>query len=195
MGAIRPWTEAENRRLIELHRQGLTQAKVCKEMVRAPATIQRKARELGLAWNGAANAGPATRTAQLEDKRAVILTKLEERAVALIGTLEADRFTDLVKGEYGSEQEATLKFLPSKSAQQMTAAIKNLTGAIKELQQLQNLHTDSSDLDMYMKHLLRVEIVNGGNATDPGTFTTGDGNAPRGTGELQEGMDRGSSEA
>ncbi len=188
MGAVKGWTEAENRRLVQLHGQGLTQAKVCQEMDRAPATIQRKAKALGLSWNGANREGPSTKAAQNEDRRTAMLTRLEQRAVELIEMADPRGITDLVKGEYGSEQKATLDFLPTKSAQQLTSAIRNLTGAITDLQKLQNLHTDSSDLDSWLKAKIRLEIIG---TTDPGTFTTGDENAPRSTGELSEGIQRG----
>ncbi len=185
------WTPADARTLVELHGQGMTMAAVAREMQRSASTIQRRAREVGLIWGGQNKAGPMAKAAQNEDRRTAMLTRLEQRAVELIEMADPRGITDLVKGEYGSEQKATLDFLPTKSAQQLTSAIRNLTGAITDLQKLQNLHTDSSDLDSWLKAKIRLEIIG---TTDPGTFTTGDENAPRSTGELQEGNRRDSAQ-
>ncbi len=172
----REWTVDDQRQLVELHATGITMAECARKMERSASTIQRRSREAQIVWDGTVRRpGTMTRRAELEERRVSLADDLLNEAHAVLERVRQDKFRELVKGEYGSEGAADLDFIPSKSLQQMTAALKNLTSAAAELKKLDVLHNGGSDLDAWLVHMNVTTTVH----------MTGESDAPLRNGELQ----------
>lgn len=182
------WGADEDRRLLELHAEGKTQRDCAKIMGWSHGTLQKHSKRLNIRWNGLQMDGPLRRVAEVAERRMSLEERLLQRAHALVDQLESEKFSEIMKGEYGAEGVVELDFVPARSVKDLTASINSLARAHVDIKRLELAHQSTSDFDEYMAMRRREALYNIDVTITNGAPTTGDGNAPKRTGELPDGV-------
>lgn len=177
--AANSWTDENDRRLLELHAEGKTQAVVAQALGVSRQTVNKHSKRLGVVWNGARiKTGAQVKQAQLSERRLTLAERLTSLAEKRLKALEADTYRDLVKAEYGAEATAELPYIPSRSMKDEMAAMKALVSSVKELKALEDLNNGGSAVDGWLGFMaageVRLKIMAQQGITEDQNTQTGD---------------------
>ena len=159
MGRGFKWTDEHDRRLLELHADGVTQAFAAEALGTSPQTVNKHSKLLGVTWNGAiVKKGAIVKQAVVAEKRASLADEILDFAEQRMAWLRSGEYRDLVKGEYGAEGLADLDIIPSRSLQSEAAALKSLADTVERLKRLDDLNSGGSAVDAYLGYVTAGEI-------------------------------------
>lgn len=93
MPGVNPLTDADRERIRQLHADGRSCSGIARELGRAPSTISRAAKAMGLSWD-TTKTEQATQVKQASnrERRARLVSRLYDRAERIMDRLDADTF-------------------------------------------------------------------------------------------------------
>jgi hypothetical protein len=123
--AARPWTDADDARLHELHAQGATLTAIAKALDRSKDTISKKAAAAGLGFDRSrTDAATKALVVDAKSRRAALQLRHLTRAEHLFDRLEAATFHTLTRGGGGSEETSELRYVPPRDERDLALTIK-----------------------------------------------------------------------
>ena len=153
------WSDDKDRRLLELHAAGETQAATAKALGTSVQTVSKHSKRLGVVWTAARIKGRGlVKQAQNVERRADLAAGLRELAEERLEFIKSGAYRDLVKGEYGAEHLADLPVVPSRSLKDEAAALKSITDTIERLKKLDDLNSGGSAVDSWLGFMAAGEV-------------------------------------
>lgn len=135
--AREPVTEAEERRVIELHGQGLSRAAIAREVGRAPSTVGRIASAAGIEFDRSkTKRATEAKRADNRSRRADLISGAYSEALKILRRMAADQYDAVGTDVHGVTVVTRIRAVPARDLRYLANAWAQLTNGAARLEAL-----------------------------------------------------------
>lgn len=155
----RPWTQEDTTRLTELHAAGKSLHAIAADMGRSKSTISEYAQKAGLVWDRAKTAAAAEAVSVDNKARRVrivarLYTQVETELDGLEEASDETPWRTILKGEYGTEHQADLPFVPPRDRRDVSDIISRHMITATKLEAVDTGERDTSAVASWLSSML-----------------------------------------